>query len=292
MPLADETVAEDDLAPSPPPTTYTTASGRTVEVSGAMRIPTARQRRKVVRTTTYAVIITIVLVLVSGSAVGIYLLLQSIDATTRRNTASPDVVDFEDIYALTYDPVANPLLLKEANVLGLPLLESTAVVLDLSAASEPWAQDVVAMLASGAANVKPGRPLQYIVAHESKVEAIAAELRGWESSSLGQLRTVAQRLTPQGNPDYVAAVKRALQEEPKQLVMILGRDLDGEAVGQIVEACGKHPQMQVNIFTIDVEILDLSDLAREREGEARLIPRNRLNTWTRDAKSGADGTAE
>lgn len=261
------------------PVTYTTASGRTFRFDDE-HVPTARQRRKVVRATTYGVVIGLTLLIVVGAALGIILLLSAIGGSTNTgNGGAPEIVEIDREF--TYDPLANPLHIDQPNAMGLPLKAKSAVVLDLAAESQSWATDVAQMLASGAARVKPGQKYQVVVAHDNGADVIVVD---GNTSAASQLRIVADRFAPAGAPDFLAAVKKALDGEPEQLVLITGRDLPHDAVTAVVDACAGRENLRLDVLTIDVEMLDLSDAARRSGGEAQILPRNRINTWREDAE--------
>lgn len=266
-------------APPPPPEAaideddeevYTTTSGRVVRVH-ASAIPTA-SKRKIARWTTYALFGGFILLLVVAVGLAAMVLLQP----------PPDARDLREgvIETFSYDADANPFTLDKPNALGLPLRKSTVVVVDTSAASEPWLQSVKDALAAGLGGHEGGSQVDLIYATMYGPVTLNRGLASVGGITRDAIASFQSQVTAKGEASLSKAVAMAMERSPSHVIIIAGSPPDDAAAIEV--ALSKNPELVVDALAVGRDVLELEDLARRFNGRYQLITDTRLSEW-RDA---------
>lgn len=201
---------------------YKTASGKTINIDRAMDVPTARTRRTGVRIATFVVFFSIVGLVVAAGAVAVVWMLQN-----PKGGPPPEdpyaVVHNDDPTQFIYTRSANPFMLEQPNVVGLPIHGTVAVVIDTRPASRGWVEPLAEMVAAGLS--RPGG--------EAKVLLFRAGDDGVQSfrgSPVAPNTVTAQALTSfvtetrgTGDAGVAEGIRRALLAKPDMLIVITGQ---------------------------------------------------------------------
>lgn len=255
---------------------YTTASGRTVHVGNA-RIPTAHKRKRVAVRALTAAIIALVLLLILGASVGV--LIMAVSEGPLADPAAPPPAE-----PFVYARDANPYQHDHANVLGLPLSARAAVVVDASAASQPWLAQVNEALRAGLLDNETGTEvaLLYETGRNRHLHPTnPAPLVNWQRRDLVAFHA---GIAAEGDANLAAAIGRALNWGPAQVILITGRRPPGEAVAAMRSALNDRPDVLFDVVTIDEDVPVLDDLAGEFLGRYVLMSTNRLAEWKAEAQ--------
>lgn len=254
-------------------TTYTTESGRTVDVEEA-KVPTAAARRAARRATT-AVFVAAVAVLVAAAGAAV-LLLQAGggDDPTR------DLVE-----AYGYDPDANPFTLDEANVLGLPLTGGDAVVLDASSPSQPWLGLAGESAVRAIGKLPDAASVAVVYATDAGPQWLTAAggLTRAGGVDLDALQGDADAMIGRGRPSLGPAVAAVKAAGADRVLLLVGRAVARAEAGAIADGLGDDPP-RLDVVLIDVDADDaspLSDVAGETGGRLIEVSSAKLVRWYR-----------
>lgn len=259
---------------------YTTESGKTVEVSRRQRIPTA-QKRKIVRRATYAVIALIFLVLIAVGGIAGYLLVNTV---TENNTieAPPPPIIIDDEKVLVFDPVANPFMIQQPNVMGIPVAESSVAIIDASDPEADWVELVARMIAAGGRRMKDGQKFQVMFVTASGLDSVPTTMN-WDFKSAGKVIERAEKLSEVGPIDLPDAISKALKQGARQVTVIASRpNVDAEKAEAITKAIQDANGVQFNIFIIDDEQTKLFETAEASKGFGLMLTTGRIKTWKRN----------
>ena len=254
--------------------TYTTASGQTVRVDEAMRIPTAaRKKRPMVRALTAGVI-----VLVLAALVGIvgYALVTVMNAD--------DGVDAEQvaIEQFGYDPTVNVYALEKPNVLGLPLSQTTAVVVDGSAQGRGWLGLVHDAVRVGVTGHDDDKRVGLIYAAESGPSALAEQPTALGELTAEGIHAFQDPIVPAGVASLPAAVQRAMKWQPDKVILVTGQAMEQSQAEAIADHIGGGAT-KLDVILINESSQPAKQLAESHGGRLVELSQGQLTRWYRSA---------
>ena len=258
-------------APQPPAEveqTYVTDTGRAVHITPGTTIPTAQLKRKVVRTTT-----AMILLLAMAAVVGVCVL--AVNVLLRSGDDETPPVSLAELFS--YDPDRNPLLLDEPNVLGLPLRDSTVVIIDTSWTSRKWLSLAGEMVARGTASLGRDARCEVIFAGEDGLTRIAS----------GELAATVEQVHAAGAADLNNALRAALDNDHdvQQVILVTGQPFEPDQVVALASVWADHPAVTFDIVLIDAESNELAAMAQRQSGRCVTLPSQRLGQWYRRANT-------
>lgn len=234
---------------------YRTASGKVIRLEESTRVPMAEGKRKKIQAATAAVFFSIIAVVVVAAVVVIMMVMSGPGG----KGSSSDIA---------YDPAANPYTLDVANVVGLPVTDKTAVVIEASEYSEEWMSVVGDMVAVGLSQESGGEialigagpsAIKFSISGMSDLPLDASEVRAW----LGKFPAA-------GNIDVDGAIAKALESDPTTLIVIHG-DADSSDIEAWDAALGDKEQLQLHTVHIGNSSPELEGWAAQRGGEAVVL---------------------
>ena len=192
------------------PGEYLTASGKVVRLDESTRVPMAEGKRKQIRAVTTIVFFSIVLAVVALAVVGIIAMMGGEGGPGGRGAAA------------TYDPAANPYTLSFANVAGLPLTDQTVVVIEASEFSAEWMAQAADVIKAGLEKKASSAEVSLIGAGATKpIQFDGGVLRKLPIDS-AKLGPWFNKLTLEGEADFDAAIKAAIEAKPQTLILVVG----------------------------------------------------------------------
>ncbi|MEM7576791.1 MAG: hypothetical protein AAF328_04875 [Planctomycetota bacterium] len=270
-PRAPEPVADEPSETGAGEQVYRTASGREVKVDAA-RVPMAESKRKAIRAATVAVFVAVVGGVLALCGLAAYML---VTQPTAEEIAAATYVE-----TFSYDDRANPYAIEAPNLLGLPLSNRVALVLDPAEMSgEAWETTSNALIDGLSREAGAVRASVYLLDPEGGYRPVV------DREALGSVDVdgVREALREVGDEatgvSLEPAVARALEYEPEVLIVVTGRSLrtaEASAVASAVPEGG----VRFDALLIDADSFDLEDLARRTGGHyATLDPAYDLEAW-------------
>jgi len=236
---------------------YRTASGKVVRVDESMRVPMAERKKKQIRVATTAVFFSIVAAVVAVAVVAIVFIT---GGSGGPGGGSGDI---------SYDPAANPYELPFANVMGLPVTDRTAVVVEASAYSADWAAFVGDMVGAGLSRDSAGgeialigagaQPVPFGRGSPGSLPIEADKVRGW-----------FEKLPADAESDVAAAIEAALEQDPATLIVVHGYVDASDVVSWDALLEGKD-DLKLHVVHIGNSSPELEGWASERGGEAVVL---------------------
>ena len=276
-----EAELEDESAEQAGEATFTTASGRTVHVDTHAHIPTAeKKQRPMVRAVTAGVIVVVMLVMVGlvGYATVTFLSGPADDDASEAATAQ-----------FGYDPSVNIYSLEKANVIGLPLRQRTAIIVDASGDSRRWLTLTQDALRVGLTGADSDAQVGLIYATEAEPSALTEEPQAISELTPKQVHDFQSQISAAGVAPLTPAIERALEWSPKHIVLITGRALDSEQVDSINALLDEQASGESGgAIVLDVVLIDqrsdaLSSLAESHGGRLVQMTQSQLVRWFRRA---------
>lgn len=238
---------------------YRTASGKVIRLDETTRVPMAEGKRKQIRAATTAVFFAIVLAVVAIAVVGIIAMM---DGPGGPGGGS-------DGGAVVYKVEANPYTLEFANVMGLPITDRTAVVIEASEFSEVWIAPVGDMVAAGLTQESKDGEITLIGAGSKPVNFGGGSLRDLPIGA-GEVRGWFSKLPVTGTADIAAAITAALKSEPNTLIVVHG-DTDMSDIEAWDKLIAGKDGLTVHTVHIGNSSPELENWAGERGGEAVVL---------------------
>ena len=222
------------------PGEYRTASGKIVKLDESVKVPTAAKRKQV-RIATTIVFFGVVL---AGVIAGVLVILLIINSGGGPGGRGGDGV-------AQYDSAANPYELPYANIAGLPLDGSVAVVVEASADSEEWAQDFADMVAAGLSNpASDDTSIAFFAAVDRE-----ASYSGIASTPVDELTgdTVTgwfKGLPKDGIPELGTAAQAAIDTTPDTLIFVIS-NIDSGTFDKWSSLLSGKEALAVHVVVID-----------------------------------------
>ncbi|MEM1446358.1 MAG: hypothetical protein AAGF84_09900 [Planctomycetota bacterium] len=249
---------------------YRTASGREVRVDES-RVPMAESKRRAIRAATVAVFVAVVGGVLALCGLATYML---VTQPTAEEIAAANYVE-----TFSYDELANPYAIEAPNLLGLPLANRVALVLDPSGmSSETWAT-VRGALLDGVGRDQRNVFLTVVVLDAEGV-SMPLNQAPLSPDRPAELASVLEAIDP---AEVTAAlgdgVDSALRVEPEVLIVATGRSLKSDEASAI-EASIPEEGVRFDALLIDADSFALEDAARRTNGHyATLDAGFDLETW-------------
>lgn len=288
MPVAPDgtTATPEEASPTAKPgietplaeQTYTTASGRTVQVSATGAIPTAQKKkpRKGVRALTTVIFVGVVLLFVALAAVVVMVLIQS---DQPQGYVPPEEVEA----AGTYDGQTNPFLAETATFLGLSLDEPVVIAIDASIDSSRWLDMVKQCVIQTAAHT-PSTDAQLIFWTQQDPKV-------WPEAGPQPLSANSQALdkhlasaNAQGQTDPIPALQAAFAVEPDQIILVTGQFLPMNKEREMASLIEAHPDVRVDAVIFHAEGLPfLRNAVEASRGHYVPLTVSKLRQWKQEA---------
>jgi hypothetical protein len=234
---------------------YRTASGKVVRLDEPTRVPMAESKKKQIRLATTAVFFAVVAAVVAIAVVAIVMI-----------TSGPGGPGGGDV---AYDPAANPYALEFANVMGLPVVDTTVVVIEASEYSAEWSATAADMISAGLSKSGSGE-IVLIEAKSGKPALLTGNSPIGLPLSPEKVIDWFGKMSTEGQANVPAAITAALKQEPNTLIVLHGyaEMSDIEAWDALV--AGKEG-LTVHTIHIGNSSPELEGWAGERGGEAVVL---------------------
>jgi len=271
-PVTAANTVDETAASTVPAGEYVTASGKTVHVDSETAVPTATRRRMGVRAITLGVIILLMLLLLGGTIAAVVLVVNSSGDDDLRTDR------YEDVFG--YDPEVNPFTLTRPNVLGLPLADNAAIVIDTSRSR--WLTLGADGILAGIEPVSSGDQLTVVLAREGAPTSLPAEAKPWSDEVAKPIMDELRGLRAVGRADLAPAVVAAIEREPEQVVLVSGQNPFPDEIAALEDAL-KDSGIQFDVIVVNDDSPELSALAEKFGGRSISFSLNRLSGWYQEA---------
>lgn len=192
-----------------PMSVYTTNTGRVVKLSTRQvsRIPVAQKKRMGIRIGVMATIGALMLSVVIVVIYGMSLLFQpTLDVTAEE--------------AWDYDPDANPFLVADASFMGVPLSDTTILMIDSSAAMRDYLDVVKQAALASIRTMQPGQSAQVIFWNESGPKAFPPSPTSKSELNVQSLAKDFQSVYAGGGISALPAFTMALRSNPPKIILV------------------------------------------------------------------------
>ena len=253
--------------------TYTTESGKSVQIDEDTYIPTAQKKaRPAVRAT-----VVLVFVLLMASVVGVCAFAMMVLMHGAPEEAwQPGT---ENIMS-SYDSSRNPLKIDQPNLLGLPIGTHAVAVLDTSSVGRYWLGVVKDMILAGTDFEMTGMRFQIVLGSESGPMVFPDQPQPLIELDRGGFKDFLRGVLALGEPDLYTAIDRAITSEPKQIILVTGQQLSDEAVESIAKALDIAPATQFDVMLIDTsKTAAIEDLVNRHKGVCETQTSDQLQQW-------------
>lgn len=254
--------------------TLTTESGRTVRLAESATIPIARRKRPVVRIVTAGAVILALMALTALIGYALFAVVAG-DATD-----DPAQVTLDHF---GYDPTTNLYELDQLNVLGLALHSPSAVVVDASGSSQAWltlVQDAIHRGVSGRSSLAQ---LGMVYAAERGPQVLGDGLQVVEEIDPQRLYAFQDSIAAAGVAPLGPALAEALAWGPRQVIVITGKQMDGDVRASIEQAMGEHGDVRLDLVLVDVRSVEAEALVERFGGRLVQLTQGQLLRWSRAA---------
>jgi len=264
---------------------FVTASGRTVEVptERLRRVPVAQRKRYGVR----IAVVTAFVLIAAGLAVALIVSVANVLQSQQGEPVTPERAE-EEAAAVTaeayaYDPRANPYLIEEPNLFGIPVDLASGrtlrIVVDASAAMQPQIDFAREVLTANLRTLEPtGAAVQVLFAAGGAARAYPAEpqpagrwdMPGW-MEALDAIEAGGQiRLEP--------AIEAALDPKPDRLAIVL-RMTPRQAVMEELAATVVASGVPTDVIQLGRSSPGLEPIAERTGGRYVDLPEAQITDW-------------
>ena len=257
-----------DLAP------YSTPTGQSIKITPDQldRIPVAQQHKKrmIVRGTTVAVVIAILLALFIGVGYGFYILF--------RGEPEPTT---QQIHSETFDIVDNPYFATTPNFFTLPVGARNVFMFDSSAAMSRHIDAVRTAVNIAVATLGQQNHVQVMAWDEQGPTIFPARLAPAPDISIDALADSLEALFPQGPPTPADTFDRAIEANATHIFLVLRNAPPTNSISRyagVLEEMGTI----VTIIQIDSTDAQLKAFAEQTGGQHLQLPAGRLQAWYDD----------
>ena len=253
--------------------TYTTESGRSVMIDSDTYIPTARKKKRpAVRATVALVFLLLMAGVIAVCAFAMMVLIHG----TPEEEWEPGTQDI----LKHYDESKNPFNIEKPNLLGLPIGSRTVAVLDTASTGRSWLGVAKDMILSGTDHELTGMRFQVILCSDEGTSVFPDEPTAMIDLNQSNFKDFLRGALAMGQPDLTTAIDRAVNGEPRQIVLITGRDLTENtvvAIGKILEI---SPETQFDVISIDASpSAAVKNLVTRHNGLCQTLTSQQLNHW-------------
>lgn len=240
--------------------------------SQAATAPIARPPRRSVRVAVTAAVISVSVLLMAGVAVLAYVLFRPAPADVQA-----------DPYADLFDIEHNPYTWDEPNFMGLPVRNSTVMLIDSSAAMRDHLDLVKAAVRSSMATLGPDRKAQVIFWAEEQPWVYPGQMMRIGEIDVEALAAAMGEVSASGAPAPGPAFAAALRQEPDQITLV-ARVLP--EAGQAAALAEQIKAAKVRLFIVhldavenDPDAADWKEVAKTTRGGYATLNPSRLRRW-------------
>ncbi|QNN25284.1 hypothetical protein HED60_24380 [Planctomycetales bacterium ZRK34] len=246
---------------------YTTNTGRVVKLSTHQiaRVPVAQRKRLGIRIGVMATMGLLVLCVVGVVIYGMSLLF----------TPTTDVSASE---AWEYNPDANPFLASDASFVGVPLSDSTILMIDSSAAMRNYLDVVKQAALTSVRTMESGQQAQIIFWNESGPKAFPPSPARKSDINVQTLAKDFQSVYAGGAITALPAFTMALRSNPPKIILVahlLPPVKELQTISGQLQAVGT----KLIAVTIDNESQDLATTANDSGGRYIELSGGQLQRW-------------
>lgn len=272
---------------------YRTASGKVIHLDQPTEVPTAVKRRHGVRIATGVIFMGIVLVIaVVAIAVVVIVAKPPTAEELEQQEAERRAIEDANKPPFEYDVTANPVTIPFVNVLGLPLTERTAVVVEGSTDSNRWLEPLSQVLAKSLAGKTGKGSVAIYGATPNGVQTLGQGMTPGPSVNVGATAAFFNTLNTNGDPAMAAGISYALRGNPTSIVLIVA-DADDDALAAWDTALKGKDDLLVHVVLIDGYSRALGQWSRDRsDGQFVELIRDDLTDWLEDATPEAEPEAQ
>lgn len=193
------------------PGEYRTSSGKVVRLDSTVKVPTAN-KRKTVRVATTVIFFGVV---AAGVVAGVLVILAIMSSG-----GGPGGTGGGGDAVVAYDPAANPYELPFANIAGLPVQGSVAVVVEASGDSADWMQPFGDLVSAGLS--KPGEGATVGLYAAGSADNGYAGIDPTPVADLGpdELTDWFAKMPAADEPDFAGATRDAIDTAPDTLILV------------------------------------------------------------------------
>lgn len=252
---------------------FVTDSGQAVRFVEA-RVPTARKKKKVIRATVIGGFVLFVLALVGLIVLAVNLLFgpKPVDPNADKN---PGV-----------DPTKNPIVETSPNLLGVPIGNETAVVIDGTEFSRRW-YTKVSEVVSKHVMMAPTTDFLIVTWTDLTVKTFpAAKAEKIGEGKKAELERFLGNVTPVNKASPVPSVQFAVDARANQIVLISGRILEEDELAKLEAEIRKRVDTRFDAVVIDHHDAGLQKLAKDNLGVYISLPLEQFETWYDAWKAG------
>jgi hypothetical protein len=278
-PEAEEAVVEtgpDADAPTPPDMErFVTSTGKVIFVN-ISKVTTAKSRRKVIRGVTKLIVVLAMLAVVAT----IIVLINKLGSS-----AEPPVIDKRAaiLKASGYNPEENPFYNQNANMLGIALGESTAVILDGNGGSRPWLGIATEAALVGLTKCKPEQTAAVLIASDDGVFAYPNQPRRWTPGYRDQAVRFFDSHPAGGGSTLSDAIKRAVKMKVTDIILVTSQNIDETDSAGLSAALGEGSKVRFSAMFIDAASASIKALVAKTNGRyVAEISSSRIATWYQD----------
>ncbi len=235
---------------------YRTASGREVRVD-ERRVPMAEAKRKAIRAATVVVFVAVIGGVLGLCGLAAYLL---VTQPTAEEIAAARYVE-----TFTYDASANPYAIEAPNLLGLPLSNRVAVVLDSAGIHAGPRAALGGVLVDGLSRQADAVRVSVFVAENGGSVQTLVHREPLDAVNAGAVGAAWADTADSGVSPLGAAVELAMADQPGIVIVVVGRELNDEET-DVIAALIPEEGVRFDALLIDVDSFALEDLARRTGG--------------------------
>lgn len=213
--------------------------------------------------------------LITGTAV--LLVVMARKRGGEQEAASPSGAEAR-IQALGYDSDTNPLTATAANLLGLPLQDHTAVVVDTSRTGQAWLPVFREVLQRVQAQEKIPNSCTLLVAREQGPVPAPTAWRDLVAEDF-------DALIAGGLADLAPAIQAAIDAGANHIILVASRSVFADEIAAIADVFSRANKSPIfHLVEIDPHgDSSLADFAREQGGTTRRLSTHRITQWLAEA---------
>jgi hypothetical protein len=255
---------------------FVTPSGRKISVSSPALIPTAPsvqeeqepRRRSMMITFVGMLIMTASTILILGITYFSMMLLNE-QANQAADPASPTATA----------PTSNPFSSDQPNFFHLPLKNQTALVVDGYGLSSAWNSQMKKSMVAASKTFGPNAVQFFFFTDVDKPHVYPAEagvLGPIQRQELGNL--IETELYTINVSDPMAALAKALESRPKQLILMTGQKLSREKIRAIGNLIG-GARLRFDVILVDVSDIQWTRLTATYGGQSLTVTESQVVQW-------------
>jgi len=277
--------------------TFVTSTGKQVKVTDEQlrRVVVARKAHMGVRAAVIGGFVALVVILIVLLVILSANMLKQAErerlaaggtATGQAAGAGPEVVGTDIVETLfTYDPTANPYLIEEPNLFGLPIEtdadQTTLVVVDTSMSMRQHLDFVKEVLAINVRRIGEATRLQAAFATDAGPELFPEAPTPPAAWDTMRFQTLLDEMQAVGAARLSAAVERALASQPKRLLLVFSLkpvSFEFDKTDSLLE----DKDIAVDVVQVGRFDMEVQALAERHGGRYVDLPEGQIEQWYLD----------